>query len=318
MSRLSVIIPHYNSIMLLQNLLDTIPTSKNIQIIVVDDNSTYHLKEYRELKQKEKYSHVNFLKNNTQNKGAGSCRNIGLLQAKGEWILFADSDDYFVDGFYDAIGKFLDSKNDVVFFAPTSIELDTRDISDRHLEFEKLITDYFNEPNRNTELLLRYTFSVPWSKLIRRKFIEKKAIQFSETLAANDVIFSMKVGHMAKMWEASKETIYCVTRSKGTLTTSMSEEIFDERLNIHIEYYKFLQEELSKEEFKIFQLHGSGFMMNAIIYKLGIMKMIKTYMILKEQKIRVLPPDITSIKSFIQRINDRYIKQKTDKKYLVK
>ena len=93
---LSIIIPHYNSSNFLEKLLLSIPKKKDIQVIIVDDKSELsHLKVIYELK---KIYSFDFFQNN-RDKGAGSCRNIGLEIAIGKWILFADSDDFFVNNF---------------------------------------------------------------------------------------------------------------------------------------------------------------------------------------------------------------------------
>ena len=96
--KLSIIIPHYNTSDLLEKLLSTIPKDKNIEVIVIDDKSQdKHIEDIEDLKTEEKYIDFLFLKNQTLKKGAGTCRNIGLDHAQGEWVLFADADDYFAD-----------------------------------------------------------------------------------------------------------------------------------------------------------------------------------------------------------------------------
>ena len=100
---LSIIVPHFNSPALLQRLLDSIPNQENVEVLVIDDLSNSHLKEYYECKDRNSDRNVIFLNNTVQNKGAGGARNVGLAHAKGKWLLFADSDDYFVDGFIDTI-----------------------------------------------------------------------------------------------------------------------------------------------------------------------------------------------------------------------
>lgn len=52
MRNLSIIIPHYNTPELLYKLIDSIPQSPDVQIIVVDDNSNHHLQILTELQKK--------------------------------------------------------------------------------------------------------------------------------------------------------------------------------------------------------------------------------------------------------------------------
>src|SRR5690625_3621526 len=99
MCNLSIIIPHYNSVNTLQKLLDLIPIKNDIQTIVIDDNSNEGVIKYDRLRTGKKYQHITFLENNTNVKGAGVCRNIGIKHAKGEWVLFADADDILMEGF---------------------------------------------------------------------------------------------------------------------------------------------------------------------------------------------------------------------------
>lgn len=97
MYKISIIIPHYNSTLSLKYLLSTIPDKPEIQVIVVDDRSTLDNERYDKLIKTVRRENILFLRNTSENKGAGVCRNIGLNYAKGEWILFSDSDDYFIE-----------------------------------------------------------------------------------------------------------------------------------------------------------------------------------------------------------------------------
>lgn len=101
----SIIIPTKNIPDLLQRCLESIPQRSDIEIIVVDDNSD------REIVDVKNYPGTNnqqvkiiFL---PESKGAGYARNIGLTIAKGKWILFADSDDYFSEKFSDILDRYI-------------------------------------------------------------------------------------------------------------------------------------------------------------------------------------------------------------------
>ena len=115
----SIIIPHYDIPDLLMRCLKSIPVSEDIQVIVVDDNSpdadTY-LERYPELSR----PYLEFIRT-TKGGGAGYARNIGLEHAKGEWLLFADADDFFVEDMYDIISSNADLEADVIYFKKESV-----------------------------------------------------------------------------------------------------------------------------------------------------------------------------------------------------
>ena len=175
--KLSIIIPHYNSSGLLEKLLSTIPKDQNIEVIVVDDKSEEkHIDYINSLAESKKYIDFIFLKNETRKKGAGTARNIGLKKANGEWILFADSDDYFTDIFYESISRYFESDNDVVFFHPTSIYIDTGEMADRHINFTKILDKYKCDNSLENELYLRYNLPNPVCKMVKKSFIVQKVI----------------------------------------------------------------------------------------------------------------------------------------------
>lgn len=313
MTRLSIIIPHYNSVNLLEKLLDTIPNHHDIQVIVVDDKSNENIKKiYNNLEIKYSQRNIEFYENNSNKKGAGTCRNIGIEHANGEWVIFADSDDYFLPDFYKIVNKYFDTSNDVVYFKPISIELDTGNLSDRHINYEKLIDDFLMG-KQNSELYLRYFYYVPWSKLIKVDFIKKYKLKFDEVIASNDVMFSTKLGHYAKTIEVSNEVIYCVTRNSGSLTTVVSNEVFNSRLDVFIRYYWFLKKNLSEDDFKLLNLNGMGFVINSL--ELGIKNMFKTLIKLNKNKIKLFNYKYLNLLHVINNLRDLYIEKRNLKKY---
>lgn len=314
MYNLSVIIPHYNSVNSLKKLLLSIPKRKNIQIIVVDDNSDQEFSINRD----DEFNHILFLNNNTNRKGAGTCRNIGLNYATGQWILFADADDFFLEGFYDKLNKYFDSNNDVIFFKPTSVEIDTGKKSDRHIKYEKLIDDYLDKDSNETIIRLKFRFFVPWSKLIRNEFIQKNNILFDEVIASNDIMFSTMVGFYMKRFEVSEDVIYCVTRGYGTLTTNTDISVYDARVSIFIKYYKFLEQKLKKEEFKMLQPHGLGILVGAWRRRLGVKKIIEVYSLLKKNSIKVFNVRMLNPFFVIKQCKKQICRYLNEKKYLSK
>ena len=284
---LSIIIPHYNTPGYLKKLIDTIPVSDVIQTIVIDDKSDVETEKYSDLKNDKRYSHVTFLDNTTSKKGAGVCRNIGLERAEGKWLLFADADDFFIEHFYDKVKKYFCSENEIVFFTPTSVILETNKKSVRHLTYSKILEDYLNVPSRANELQVRYTYYVPWSKLFNKDFIMKNDILFDETLISNDGMFSAKAGHFMTRFDISTDTIYCVTDHDYSLTKVQDEKYYYIRLDVFIRFHDFLKERLSKNDFRLLGLSGAAFLYLAFVYKLKFKKILKVVVKLKKNKVKI-------------------------------
>lgn len=243
---ISIIIPHYNNPGLLEHLLDSIGDHPNVQIIVIDDKSNIALEKLENIKRKFA-GWCSFLDNTTAIKGAGVCRNIGLDHAVGKWLLFSDADDLFLNDWYCVIKPYLESDKDVVYFKPTS-KIGERK-GTRHVAYAKTVEDYI-EKKPDSELTLRVKFVTPWSKMIKRQLVSDNGIRFSETLYANDVLFSSKVGIMAKTIQASSDTFYCVRDSEGTLTKNKKFEAIYIRQQVFCETYHFLKSNLPEKEFR--------------------------------------------------------------------
>ncbi len=93
MTKISVIIPVYNTATLLERCLDSLlqQTFSDYEVILINDGSTdgsLHIL--------EKYTTKNnkFKLINQANAGQSAARNRGLEKARGEYVFFLDSDDY--------------------------------------------------------------------------------------------------------------------------------------------------------------------------------------------------------------------------------
>ncbi len=90
----SIITPLYNRVGLVNETIQSVvaQTYPHWEMVVVDDGSTDGSYEYvQEIAQRE--PRINVLQRDRTPKGGSTCRNIGLEQAQGEYIIFLDSDD---------------------------------------------------------------------------------------------------------------------------------------------------------------------------------------------------------------------------------
>ncbi len=248
--KLSIVIPHYNNIKSLKRLLLSIPDNDDIQVIIVDDYSPAAVKtQYFQLRDEFDRNRYFFMENHSGVHNAGAARNIGLQYVQGDWLLFADADDYFLDGFYDTVSRYFDKEYDLIYFKLISIYSDTGESSIRHLSYNNRVDNYLSKPNRKYEIQIRTNWDVPFAKLIRTKTVKGNNIQFDEISVSNDKFFSTQIGFYARKITASKETIYCVTRNRGSLTTKLDFKSFETRMSVEIKQNNFLKQHLSRQDF---------------------------------------------------------------------
>lgn len=92
----SIIIPMYNAEEFTSVMIESIiaQTYTNWELIIIDDGSTDNcINIARDFERKDKRIKLICRPNNIK-KGASSCRNIGIQNSQGEFIIFLDADDY--------------------------------------------------------------------------------------------------------------------------------------------------------------------------------------------------------------------------------
>lgn len=246
----TVIIPHYNDINRLGVLIGTIPSRKDVQVIVVDDN-TFADRAVMEAEVRQYgRAEVSLYFNREGKRGAGGCRNIGIEQAQGEWLVFADADDFFTEGAFEAFDQGSVLEADIVYFKMTSVTLPDNKPGTRHIQFENLVNRYLKHRNHCNEINLRYNFPSPCAKMVRRSMVVEYGITFEDLRWANDVMFATKCGFYARSIDVVDATVYCATRKSGTLTTIKSETAFKTRLDVFIRKTAFLRDNLSRSDFR--------------------------------------------------------------------
>ena len=128
------------------------------------------------------------------NRGQAAARNTALQQAKGEWILFLDADDYWGDDYLKHI---------------------IPDLSD---DIDVLQTGYTQKhPIRCTR---RYRFLSAWSKVIRREFLIKNHILFPEGLYYDDPVWAATLWKTNPHIAVSESTDYNYTINSQSITAN--------------------------------------------------------------------------------------------------
>ncbi|MBR1601006.1 MAG: glycosyltransferase, partial [Alphaproteobacteria bacterium] len=194
--KVSVIIPVYNVEPYLRECLDSVinQTLKEIEIICVDDGSTDNsLEILKEYAAKDKRITVITQKNLY----AGVARNAGLAVAKGEYLSFLDSDDFFeltlFEETYDIAKK---EQSQIVFYQYTNYDNDLQQCDGNPRGINKRITNE-NYTSVNTYSMKDNLFTLcnpmPWNKLVSHKLVVEENLHYQTLKASNDVCFSLNV-----------------------------------------------------------------------------------------------------------------------------
>ncbi len=178
----SVIIPIYNAEKTLARCLDSILRQQfsDYELLLINDGSTDDsdaiCREYANTYPCARY----FAK---KNGGVSSARNLGLEQAKGEYILFVDSDDYVLQDYFALLSHTLESNAvDLLMFGyrnfgGASTEWDTGEFYENA---------EVGVAKRVSSAMQQYLFSSLWSKAFKRQIIERNNIRFSNDLAIGE------------------------------------------------------------------------------------------------------------------------------------
>lgn len=198
--RVSVIVPVHNSEKYLPECLDSIlaQTENNIEVICVNDGSTDSSPSILEDYAKRDSRLVVI---NQECLGAGAARNKGLAVAKGTYLSFLDSDDFFEPNMLkDASNRMDQLEADVAIFG--SWIYDEKRKADRQATWNlrrRFVPD--TQPFTFRDLV-DHAFlafgNCAWNKLFRRYFVESNHLRFQEISRANDLLFSCSSIVLAK------------------------------------------------------------------------------------------------------------------------
>lgn len=229
----SVIVAVHNVDLYLPQCLDALvhQTLRNVEIVVVDDASTDRcaaiIDAYRS-------SHPN-LKVITcdRNVGLASVRNIGLRAATGQYIAFADGDDWVDTRMCEVLYRRAIGDNAEVVIADATVFYD--DAKRFGPFFDQLIRQKLDPRLRSTpfahhsEPLVLLLEPVAWTKLYDRAFLRAHAIEFEEGMNSyEDICFHFSVLLKAKRISLLDEKLFFYRQNRpGQISGRTNRKIFE-------------------------------------------------------------------------------------------
>lgn len=225
----SIIIPAYNVEKYIEQCLESVINQKtkySYEIICINDGSTDGTSKILE-KYKENLKIIN-----TNNKGPGAARNLGIKNSTGKYLMFVDGDDYVVENF---VEKMLDTlkkeEADVVicnfcrFTNKTEIE-----------KVNKGQYKVYYKSSINEVLLMEFHSC---NKIFKRELIENN--KYPEDIYFEDVVAISKAIIDANKIVKIEDYLYYYRRTKDSITNNLTDKNYDIIKALDLTSNKFIQ-----------------------------------------------------------------------------
>lgn len=232
--RFSVIVPVYKVEKYMRACVDSVlgQSFKNLELILVDDGSPDNCGRIcDEMKRRDGRITVIHKKNG----GLSSARNAGIAAAKGEYMIFLDSDDFWDD--YRALAnihiRLTETEADLLIFP-----------AKRYYEADNLYTDILSvkvDRGRVTDTdkkkaiyyLVEHNIykAAAWNKAVRRQLIEEQGMRFREGYLSEDMDWCGDLLLYAKRFDFYEIPFYCYRQQReGSITKEKKEKLVADKL----------------------------------------------------------------------------------------
>ncbi len=231
MSQISVVIPVYNAGKYLNKCIDSIlrQTYQDFEIILVDDGSKDDSGSICDA-YKDKDERISAV--HTENRGPAAARRTGVEIARGEYIVFADADDWIDKDMLSAMMlEIQTSCADIVCFMLKEVDEQGNVLSIKHVETERLEMTTRLQMMRNLHGT-RLIDSGPCAKMMARILFEN--IDYCENVTIGEDYFMV-----LQIIERASKVVFCKKPmyNRCMRTTSISRSGYSERHKQAFERY---------------------------------------------------------------------------------
>lgn len=215
----SVIIPVYKYLDKIARCLDSLVAQKykNFEVILVCHPTTYD-----EVSRIVNRYSLNNKVIEVEKDGISTCRNVGIVNSKGRYIVFIDSDDYVFDRYLEVLLGEMDkdvpmamcnymqkfeNEKDIHFY-----ELDNKEYT-----VKELLNNMYGEVEQYNGFL--------WNKIFDAQIIKEKNIRFDEEVSLNEdrlfivtYLLNLEKNSIIKY---SADTQYCYVQHRNSITSRL-------------------------------------------------------------------------------------------------
>lgn len=216
----SIIVPVYNAIAFVGDTIhNLLRQDVNKEILLINDGSTDEslqlIKQYE-----SKYDCIKVV--DKKNGGVSSARNVGLNVAKGDYVIFVDSDDFIDDGLLERCEIILQRKStDAVIFSYKYVYPKS---SRKDICFRYKSSDYYSLKewlNEFYQLWSCHILHCIGTKVYRKSVIDQYNIRFNESISyLEDISFALEyLSHISNIYYLDEPAYHYRIINENSLIT---------------------------------------------------------------------------------------------------
>ena len=221
----SIIVPAYNAAGCIARCVESIVSQsyQELEILLLNDGSRDDtLAICRKLAEADPRIRVI----DKLNTGAADTRSCGLALARGEYIQFADSDDYLLPGCTaNLVAAARRSRADLVL-APYRMMVPRRDGGYDTREYSLLPAGEYSKVDYLWQLTghaAAFYYGVLWNKLYRRSIVEEGGLRCDPEVSwCEDFLFNLEYIRRARLIAATAQPVYCYVKRPGSLVATQA------------------------------------------------------------------------------------------------
>ena len=313
MIRYTIIMPMFNAEKFLKKNLTFFKNNNrnDIEYLIINDGSTDNSYEIVKNANIE-----NVILIDQKNLGVSYTRNIGIKNARGKYICFLDSDDYYEENILDFFDSIYDKDYDLIRFG-YYISTKSKKIIGNHFKENTVINNYKKNSENYKILYTTSLLNTSVNQLIKRKILINNNIYFNKIYKyGEDLEFNIRLMHHVDNVFFSKKILYNYFRNEDSTTNKETvenvEKCIDDAINIHVNRFRMCQLDCPKH-------------LNECYYNvsLELTTVLRRLLFLKNIKLRDIKKKINDIKKneniiYFNQFNKKYNSTKFYKKSIIK
>ena len=202
--KVTAIVPMYNVSEDLRECLESLAnqTLQDMQVVMIDDGS---LDSSPEIALEFARTYENFEYHRIENQGLGHARNYGVPFARGEWLMFPDSDDFVEPYTFEEMSQ-LGEECDADIVVGDAVRFNTKRVYDsslHRLAFRNMPT--VAHISKQTDLIYDTT---AWNKLFRRSFYLEQQVKWVEGHLYEDIPATIPAHYNARRIAFLNKVVY--------------------------------------------------------------------------------------------------------------